>query len=107
MFLFFLPALGVALGLFLLALSWGIKSLTKSSKVGGTAAVITHILLGSAVLVISFDIYSDYFYHWSCSKGFIGNCYLEASIIFILMGLLPCGFPITGHILRSVWRSKR
>jgi len=106
-FLFFLPALGVALGLFLLALSWGIKSLTKSSKVGGTAAVITHILLGSAVLVISFDIYSDYFYHWSCSKGFIGDCYLEASIIFILMGLLPCGFPIIGHILRSVWRSKR
>ena len=52
MFLFFLPALGVALGLFLLALSWGIKSLTQSSKVGGTAAVITHILLGSAVLAI-------------------------------------------------------
>ena len=107
MFLFFLPALGVALGLFLLALSWSIKSLTQSYKVGGTAAVITHIILGSAVLVISFDIYGDYFYHWSCSKGFIGNCYLEASIIFILMGLLPCGFPITGLILRSVWRSKR
>ena len=107
MFLFFLPALGVALGLFLLGLSWSIKSLTQSSKVGGTAAVITHVLLGSAVLVISFDIYGDYFYHWSCSEGFIGNCYLEASIIFILMGLLPCGFPIIGHILRSVWRSKR
>jgi len=106
-FLFFLPALGVALGFFLLALSWSIKSLTQSFKVGGTAGVITHILLGSAVLVISFDIYGDYFYHWSCSKGFIGNCYLEASIIFILMGLLPCGFPIIGHILRSVWRSKR
>ena len=107
MFLLFLPALGVALGLVIFSLSWSIKSLTQSSKVGGTAAVITHILLGSAVVVISFDIYGDYFYGWSCSRGFIGYCYLEASIMFVLMGLLPCGFPITGHILRSVWRSKR
>ena len=97
----------MALGLFLLALSWSIKSLTQSSKVGGTAAVITHILLGSVVVKISFDIYGDYFYRWSCSKGFIGYCFFEASIIFVLMGLLPYGFPITGHVLRSVWRSKR
>ena len=107
MFLLFLPALGVALGLVIFSLSWSIKSLTQSSKVGGTAAVITHVLLGSAILVISFGIYGDYFYRWSCSKGFIGYCYLEASMMFVLSGLLPCGFPITGHILRSVWRSKR
>lgn len=97
----------MALGLFLFALIGSGKSLTQSYKVGGTAAVITHILFGSVVVKISFDIYGDYFYHWSCSKGFIGNCFLEASMIFVLIGLLPYGFPITGHILRSVWRSER
>jgi hypothetical protein len=105
--LFFLPVLGVALGLFLLVLAWSGYSLSQASRIGGSAAVIAHILLGSVVLVLSFDIYGPYFFNWSCSKGFIVNCYPEASLIIILMGLLPCGFPITGHILRLVWRSKR
>jgi len=107
MIILFLPALGVALGLFIFALIWSRNSLTESSKIGGSAAVITHIVLGSAVLVMSFDLYGDLFSSWSCSKGFIGNCYLEASILLALVGLLPCGFPITGHILRLAWRNKR
>ena len=105
--LFFLPALGVALGLALLALAWSVHSLSQASKFGGSIAVIAHISLGSVVLLLSFDIYSAYFSNWSCSKGFILNCYPEAFLMIVLMGLLPCGFPITGHILRLVWRNKR
>ena len=53
MFIFFLPVFAVALGLFLLTLAWSGYSLYQSDKAGGSVAVILHILLGSAFLVLS------------------------------------------------------
>ena len=104
-FIFFLPVFAVALGLFLLTLAWSGYSLNQSDKAGGSLAVIVHILLGSIVLVLSFDTYYGYYSNWSC-RGLSLDCYPEAALMIILFGLLPCGFPITGCILRSVWRSK-
>ena len=103
--IFFLPVLAVALGLFLLTLFWSGYSLNQSDKVGGSLAVVFHVLLGSVVLVLSFDAYYDHYSNWSC-RGFILDCYPEAALMFVLIGLLPCGFPITGYILRWAWPSK-
>ena len=55
--------------------------------------VVFHVLLGSVVLVLSFDAYYDHYSNWSC-RGFILDCYPEAALMFVLIGLLPCDFPI-------------
>ena len=105
-FIFFLPVFAVALGLFLLTLAWSGYSLYQSARLGGSIVAAFHILFGSVVLVHSFDKYYDHYSSWSC-RGFMLNCYPEAAIGFVLMGLLPCGFAITGHLLRLALRSKR
>ena len=68
MFVFFLPDLVMALGLFLLALAWSSFSLSQVYKFGGFVAVIVHILLGSIVLVVFFDKVGTYFLTGAAAK---------------------------------------
>lgn len=103
----FLPSIATGLFLFLLVLVWSGLSLWQTSRFGGAAAVAVHLILGSLVVAFSVAIGGAYFFDWGCSKGHIFACHHEFSLRIVLMGLLPCGFPITGSILGLVWHSKR
>ena len=98
-----------ALFLFFLVVVWSAFSLWRTSKFGGALAVIIHVLLGAAVVAVTIaTINNPHFISWSSGcKGHIFGCYQEASFVIASTGLLPCGFPITGHILELVWRRKK
>lgn len=103
----FLPSIATALLLFLLVLAWSGLSLWQTSRFGGAAAVAAHLILGSLVVAFTIAVGGAYFFNWGCSKGHIFACHQEVSFRISLMGLFPCGFPITGSILGLVWRRKR
>ena len=102
-----LPVIAAAL-LFFLVVVWSAFSLWRTSKFGGALAVIIHVLLGAAVVAVTIATINNP--HFSCIFGCPPRgslSYIESFFVIASTGLLPCGFPITGHILELVWRRKK